>query len=210
MQKYLLVFVLFVVSLSAHAQTGSIEMSTGGFSFVPAFTSKEPNVIINAGTNPKRRLTGHLMYLMRVKSFTPTAVVIISRYKLINKKFKMIVGLHMPAMQLTEQYAVTSFFGQELTAIYPVNNKWTVGTFMLHGEGRISDLSLALGALNVTRAAGKWNFLSQAYYLNLDNVKGVAETISYDINSHFQAKAFANYSLSDGSIISTVGLKYNL
>ena len=210
MKKYLLIILFFVVTISLRAQTGSIEMSTGGFSFVPAFTSREPNLIINAGTNPKRRLTGHIMYLMRLKSFTLNTVVLISRYKVINKKFKMIVGLHIPAMQLTDKYAVTSFFGQELTTIYPVNNKWTVGTFMLKGEGRNKDLSIALGAVNVVRTAGKWNFLSQAYYLNLGNVTGVAETITYDFNTHFQAKAFGNYSLSDGSVISTIGLKYNL
>jgi hypothetical protein len=42
------------------------------------------------------------------------------------------------------------------------------------------------------------------------DLTGVAETISYDINKHFQAKAFGNYTLTDGNVIGTVGLKYNL
>jgi hypothetical protein len=39
---------------------------------------------------------------------------------------------------------------------------------------------------------------------------GVAETITYDLNKHFQAKAFGNYTLTDGKAIATVGLNYKL
>lgn len=209
--KQLLTLCLFVlVSLSLKAQTGSIEASTGGFSFIPAFTSREPNLIINAGTNPKRRVTGNLMYMMRLKSMTPTTVVLITRYKFIDKKLKAIIGIHMPAFQMTEKYEVTSFFGRELTLSYPVSKKMSVGSFILNGQARNTDFKVTLLSANTNYHHQKWNFLTQGYFISIDDMTGVAESISYDINPHFQAKAFGNYTITDGQFIGTVGLKYNL
>jgi hypothetical protein len=208
--KQLLIVCLLLASFSLTAQTGSIEMSTGGFSFIPAFTSKEPNLIINAGTNPKKRLTGHLMYMMRIQSMTPTTVALFTRYRFIDKKFKAIIGIHMPAFQMTEDYEVTSFFGRELTMSYPVSKKMSVGSFILNGQARNTDFKVTLISGNTNYHHKKWNFLSQGYYLSVGDLTGVAETISYDINEHFQAKAFGNYTLTDGQVIGTISLKYNL
>jgi hypothetical protein len=208
--KQLLIVCLVIASFSLTAQTGSIEMSTGGFSFIPAFTSKEPNLIINAGTNPKKRLTGHLMYMMRIQSMTPTTVALFTRYRFIDKKFKAIIGIHMPAFQMTEDYEVTSFFGRELTMSYPVSKKMSVGSFILNGQARNTDFKVTLISGNTNYHHKKWNFLSQGYYLSVGDLTGVAETISYDINAHFQAKAFGNYTLTDGQVIGTISLKYNL
>ena len=208
--KQLTAIGLILASFTLSAQTGSIEMSTGGFSFIPAFTSKEPNLIINASTNPKRRLTGSLMYMMRMKSMTPTTVALFTRYRLIDKKFKATAGIHIPAFQMTEQYKVTSFFGRELTLSYPVNASWNVGSFILNGNARNTDFKVTLVSGNANYHHKKWNFFSQGYYLSVGELTGVAETISYDINKHFQAKAFGNYTITDGQVISTVGLKYKL
>ena len=208
--KQLLALCLILAAFSLNAQTGSIEMSTGGFSFIPAFTSKEPNIIINASTNPKKRLTGSLMYMMRMKSMTPTTVALFTRYRFIDKKFKAIVGIHIPAFQMTEDYEVTSFFGRELTMSYPVNEKLTLGSFILNGNARNTDFKVTLVSGNTNYHHKKWNFLTQGYYLTVGDLTGVAETISYDINKHFQAKAFGNYTITNGEVIATVGLKYNL
>ena len=208
--RQLLIVCLVIASFSLTAQTASIEMSTGGFSFIPAFTSKEPNLIINAGTNPKKRLTGHLMYMMRIQSMTPTPVALFTRYRFIDKKFKAIIGIHMPAFQMTEDYEVTSFFGRELTMSYPVSKKMSVGSFILNGQARNTDFKVTLISGNTNYHHKKWNFLSQGYYLSVGDLTGVAETISYDINEHFQAKAFGNYTLTDGQVIGTISLKYNL
>ncbi len=185
-------------------------MSTGGFSFIPAFTSKEPNIIINASTNPKRRLSLALMYMMRVQSMTPTTVALFTRYRFIDKKFKATVGIHMPAFQMTEQYKVTSFFGRDLTLNYPVSEKLSVGSFILNGQARNTDFKVTLISANTNYRHKKWSFFSQGYYLSVGDLTGVAETISYDINKHFQAKAFGNYTITDGQVIGTVGIKYNL
>ena len=208
--KQLLAICLILAAFSLNAQTGSIEMSTGGFSFIPAFTSKEPNIIINASTNPKKRLTGSLMYMMRMKSMTPTTVALFTRYRFIDKKFKATAGIHIPAFQMTEDYKVTSFFGRELTLSYPLSEKWNVGSFILNGNARNTDFKVTLVSGNTNYHHKKWNLLTQGYYLTVGDLTGVAETISYDINKHFQAKAFGNYTLTDGQVIATVGLKYNL
>ena len=208
--KQLLAICLILAAFSLNAQTGSIEMSSGGFSFIPAFTSKEPNIIINASTNPKKRLTGSLMYMMRMKSMTPTTVALFTRYRFIDKKFKATAGIHIPAFQMTEDYKVTSFFGRELTLSYPLSEKWNVGSFILNGNARNTDFKVTLVSGNTNYHHKKWNLLTQGYYLTVGDLTGVAETISYDINKHFQAKAFGNYTLTDGKVIATVGLKYNL
>lgn len=209
--KQLLAICLLILSIgSLKAQTGSIEVSTGGFSFIPAFTSKEPNMIINASTNPKRRLTAAMMYMMRMQSMTPTTVALFTRYRFIDKKFKATAGIHIPAFQMTEDYKVTSFFGRELTLSYPVSKKMSIGSFILNGNARNSDFKVTLISGNTNYRHKNWGFLTQGYYLSVGDLTGVAETISYDINSHFQAKAFANYTLTDGNVIGTVGLKYNL
>jgi hypothetical protein len=210
MKLYLLTILFTCLTLVSVSQTGSVELSSGGFSFIPAFTSKEPNIILNAGTNPAKKFTSSIMFMTRVRSMTPNTVVIMSRYKLINKKFKTIIGVHLPAMQLTKDYQVTSFFGQELTTSYTIHKSWNVGTFLLHGKGRNSDFEAWFMAANAFYSKDKWGLLSQTYYLDQGNLTGIAETLTYDINKKFQAKAFGNYTFTDGSIIATIGLKYNL
>lgn len=150
------------------------------------------------------------MYMMRLKSMTPTTVVLITRYKFIDKKFKAIIGIHLPAFQMTEDYEVTSFFGRELTLSYPVSKKMSVGSFILNGQARNTDFKVTLLSANTNYHHQKWNFLTQGYFISIDDMTGVAESISYDINPHFQAKAFGNYTITDGQFIGTVGLKYNL
>jgi hypothetical protein len=192
------------------AQTGSIELSSGGFSFVPAFTSKEPNVIINASTNPQKRLSGHLLYMMRVKSATPTGVVIMTRYKLLDKKVKLSVGLHIPAMQISSKYEVTSLFGQELNLSIPVSKSVTLGTFLLNGKGRNNDFKAFFTSAFANYHHEKWNLLSQAYYLDKGHLVGATETISYQINKRFQLKGLVNYTITDKNFISTIGVNYTL
>lgn len=210
MKKNLIIYTMMLIPFLSLAQTGSIELSSGGFSFIPSFTSREPNLILHAGTNPQKKLSAHIMYMVRWKSFTPTGIVLISRYKLINQKFKAIAGLHLPAMQVSENYQVTSIFGQELTLSYPVSNKLLLGAFFLHGKGRNTDFQAMFSSVHANYQKNKWNFLTQMYYLDLGDLTGIAETISYDINTHFQAKAFVNFTPKDQFFISTVGLKYSL
>lgn len=210
MKLFYLYVLFFICTFSGYSQVGSIEVSSGGFSFIPAFTSKEPNIIINAGTNQAKRLTGNIMFMTRIKSMTPNTVVIMTRYRFIDKKFKSTLGIHLPAMQITPDYSITSFFGQELFTSYPLSKNWTAGTFFLHGEGRNSDFEALLLAGNATFKKEKFSVTSQAYYLNIGKLTGLAETITYDLNKTFQLKGFGNYTFTDGTFIGTVGVNYRL
>ncbi|MEN9981204.1 MAG: hypothetical protein RL542_991, partial [Bacteroidota bacterium] len=68
-QKLLLIITFFFGTL-AHAQYANFEASTGGFSFIPAFTSEDPHFIINAGTNDAKPLSFHLLSTVRMSNFT--------------------------------------------------------------------------------------------------------------------------------------------
>ncbi len=197
-----------LISFQNLAQYGGLELSSGGFSFIPAFTSREPNLILTAGSNPKKKLSINMLYLVRVRSFTPNTMAVITRYRFLDRKVKASLGIHIPAMQMKKDYSVTSFFGQELNISYPLSNQWQLGGFVLNGRGRNSDFKAAFFALNATQKVKKWEFTHQTYYLDAGRLNGVAETINYSLSPHLQARGFSNYTLTDGNFIATIGLKY--
>lgn len=210
MNKILIAIIVFLFSINTHAQSASIEASTGGFSFIPAFTSQDPHLIINAGTNDNKRLSFHLLSTIRLSNLTPRGVVFISRYKLIDKKLKVIIGVHLPAIQISQDYLVNTFFAQELTTSYELSKSVTIGTFYLHGKGQNNDFEANLFAFNTTINKGDFSFLTQLYGLDLDNTYGVSETISYKINKNFDIRGFANKTISNGKFNWTLGARYNL
>ena len=52
MRKYLILFIS--IPIFGFSQYGSVELSSGGFSFIPAFTDSNPNINFNAGTGNKK------------------------------------------------------------------------------------------------------------------------------------------------------------
>ncbi len=82
MNKTLLLIIASLFYTFTHAQYAKFEVSTGGFSFIPAFTSDDPHLIINAGTNERKRLSFHLLSTIRLSNLAPRGVIFISRYKL--------------------------------------------------------------------------------------------------------------------------------
>ncbi len=192
------------------AQSGSIEASTGGFSFVPAFASTDPHFILNLNTNERNRLSGHIISNIRMENGIPRNLIIIGRYKLIDQKLKVVVGYHLPALQIKDDFTVDSFRGQEMTALYPITNSFIFSTFFLHGEGTNFDFNANLLSFNGVYIKKNFNFLTQFYFLNLENTKGMSETITYKINNKFSLRGFVNKTLTDGDTKWTLGLKYNL
>lgn len=210
MTKKLTTIIILFLGIIAHAQYANFEASTGGFSFIPAFTSEDPHLIINAGTNDSKPLSFHLLSTVRLSNFTPRGVVFISRYKLIDKKLKATVGIHLPAIQISDDYLVDTFFAQEFIANYPVSDNVTIGAFYLHGKGKNNDFEANFLAFNTNVVQGDFSFLSQAYVLDLDHTYGISETISYKWNNKIDLRAFANKTLSDGKFNWTLGARYNL
>ena len=210
MNKTLLLIIATLFCTFAHAQSASFEASTGGFSFIPAFTSEDPHVIINAGTNENKKLSFHLLSTIRLSNLIPRSVVFISRYKIIDKKLKVNIGVHLPALQISEDYLVATFFAQELITSYELSKRVSIGTFYLHGKGKNNDFEANFLAFNTTVSKGNFSFVSQLYGLDLDNTYGVSETITYKINKNIAARGFVNKTISDGKFNWTLGLRYTL
>jgi len=207
--KLITLFAFFSVTL-AQAQHASFEASTGGFSFIPAFTSEDPHLIVNAGTTDTKRLSFHLLSTIRLENFNPRGVIFMSRYKFIDKKLKASIGVHLPAIQIDKELHVDTFFAQEVIASYPLSNKWSLGLFYLHGEGRNNDFKANFLALSTTLVEGNFNFLTQAYGLDLDSTYGVSETITYKVTKSIDFRGFANKTISNGKFNWTLGARYNL
>ncbi|HBB48758.1 MAG TPA: hypothetical protein DCZ44_03880, partial [Flavobacteriaceae bacterium] len=132
--KRFLFLTLIISSITVSAQYGGIEASTGGFSFVPDFTSEDPHFILSVGTNTDKRLQGQLLSLIRTENLVPRNAIFITRYKFLDKRLKATIGTHLPALQISDDYQVDSFFAQELRTDYGINEKWRLSTMYLYGK----------------------------------------------------------------------------
>ncbi|MCW1953676.1 MAG: hypothetical protein KIH80_005860 [Flavobacteriia bacterium] len=206
---WVLFFSFFSCSF-VQAQYASVELSSGGFSFVPAFTDENPNIIINAGTGSKGLFSAHMIGNIRMGSLNPRGFIFITRMKLIDKKLKLNIGTHLPAIQIDEDFQVDTFFAQEVTAAYPLSEKFSLSSLYIHGKGRNNDLEINLLAINGHYGFSNFSFVSQLYFLDLDQTYGVAETISYKLSNQFELKGFLNQTISSNDFRWTVGLNYHL
>jgi len=208
MKKVLAAFSLFWLGISiVHAQYANVELSSGGFSFVPAFTDTNPNLILNAGTTGKGILSAHMIGNIRMESLNPRGFIFITRAKIIDQQFKLSAGIHLPAIQIDEDFHVDTFFAQELIASYKVSDRWNLSAMYIHGKGRNNDLEINLLTLNAQLSYLRFSFLSQFYLLDLDKTYGFAENITYKLTDKIDLRGFANTTLSNGDFKWTVGLR---
>jgi hypothetical protein len=207
MNKIFLTLAVALFAFQVNAQYGSVELSTGGFSFVPNFTSEDPHLIINAGTSGESRLSAHLITLIRTDNLTPRNAIFITRYQVLDKRFKLSVGAHLPALQSSDDFRVDTFFAQEVLTDYRVNDKWSIRSMYLHGQGRNNDLEINFFTAGAAYAKGKWSSYSQFWLLDLDNGLGLSQTVGYQLGSKYTLKAFANQTLSgEKDFIWTLGI----
>jgi len=192
-----------------YGQYGSLELSSGGFSFVPAFTDNNPNLILNAGTATNGLIPGHMIANVRMTTMNLRGLIFISRLKLSDKKFKLSAGIHLPVLQIDETFKTDSFFAQEVIASYPLSDKVQLSSMYIHGKGRNNDLEINLLTLNVNVIKGNFSFLSQLYLLDLDNTSGIAEHVNYKLTDKWDLRGFINYTLSENDFIWTLGLRRN-
>ena len=185
---------------------GSIELSSGGFSFVPNFTSEDPHFIVNMGTNSEKKFSAHLLSLVRANNLVPRNAIVITRYKVLDKRFKLSVGAHIPAIQINDDYSVDSFFAQEVLTDYQINDRWSVRSMYLHGKGRNLDLEIHFFTAGAAYRKGKFSSYSQFWMLDLDNGFGLSQSFGYQLGKKLTLNAFANQTLSTGDFIWTVGL----
>tara|TARA_Y100000385_G_C13047318_1_gene618103 strand:- start:981 stop:1610 length:630 start_codon:yes stop_codon:yes gene_type:complete len=209
----MVVILLLLIPLFGYSQYGSIELSTGGFSFIPAFTDSSPNIIINAGTGNKKLVSAYMIGNIRVNTLNPRSFFFVTQIKLLdkkNKKLKLSGGIVFPVIQIEDDYTVKTYFSQRISASYPVIKKLMLNTTYIHGKGINNDIEINLFSISGILKQNKFSFITQAYYLDIDTTFGIAETINYKLNSKFDLRGFVNQTLSPNQFIWTLGLRYNL
>ena len=87
---FLLLF--YLISSYSFSQTGSIEINSGGFSFIPIFTSDKPHIIFRGSTNDKNRFSLNLLSLIMLDGLTPSNYMLTARYKIFDKKIQIYLG----------------------------------------------------------------------------------------------------------------------
>ena len=209
----LLFLTLILVPFYTFSQYGSVELSSGGFSFVPAFTDSSPNVILNAGTGTKKRISAYMIGNIRMNTLTPRSFIFVTQIKLLDrkdKKLKLSGGIIFPLIQIEEDYTVNTYFSQRLGATYPISKKWILKSDYIHGKGTNNDLEINLITLTGILQQNKFSFATQIYYLDLDTTYGFAETINYRLSSRFDLRGFINQTISSNQFIWTAGIRYRL
>jgi hypothetical protein len=204
-------FVLFfLIASSAYSQYGSVELNTGGFSLVPAFTDDQPNFILNLGTSTDRRVTGSLIANIRVEGMKPRGGIFITRYKLIDKKLKLHLGAHLPAFQVDEDYHMDTFFAREVLATYQLNESVGFTGMFIRGTGMNNDFKMKLLNFMTIIRKNSFVFTTQVYGMDFENTYGIAQAISYTLSKKLSINGFLNKTLSNGSTISTLGLRSHM
>lgn len=204
-------FVLFfLIASSAYSQYGSVELNTGGFSLVPAFTDDQPNFILNLGTSTDKRVTGSLIANIRVDGMKPRGGIFITRYKLIDKKLKLHLGAHLPAFQVDEDYHMDTFFAREVLATYQLNESVGFTGMFIRGTGMNNDFKMKLLNFMTIIRKNSFVFTTQVYGMDFENTYGLAQAISYNLSKKWSINGFLNKTLSNGSTISTLGLRYHM
>ncbi|MGA0383697.1 MAG: hypothetical protein ACO3L1_01730 [Flavobacteriaceae bacterium] len=207
MKKFFLTLGVALFAVQVDAQYGSVELSSGGFSFIPDFTSRDPHIILSAGTGTGKRLSAHFLSLIRTDNLTPRNAIFITRYQLIDRRFKLSIGTHLPGLQITDDFTVDSFFGQEVLTNYRINDKWSLRSMYLHGKGRNLDLEMNFFTAGAAYAKGKLNTYSQFWILDLDNAFGFSQSVGYQLAPHYSLRLFANQTLTgEKDFIATIGL----
>jgi len=199
-----------LIASSAYSQYGSVELNTGGFSLVPAFTDDQPNFILNLGTSTDRRVTVSLIANIRVEGMKPRGGIFITRYKLIDKKLKLHLGAHLPAFQVDEDYHMDTFFAREVLATYQLNESVGFTGMFIRGTGMNNDFKMKLLNFMTIIRKNSFVFTTQLYGMDFENTYGIAQAISYTLSKKLSINGFLNKTLSNGSTISTLGLRYHM
>lgn len=202
----------FLTSFYVQSQYGSIEMNTGGFSFIPLFTSNKPHFILRAGTNDKKRFSLNLINLIMMDGFHPANYSLITRYKLIDKKFKLKVGFQLPGYRLFENEEYKSRHVEEVRASYSLNQNTDLLFLYLHGEGKNFEMSNNFYSIYFRKKYNRLIADSQFYILftslEPDSSMGIAQKISYQLKKKISLNFFINKSLTNEVFNRTFGIQF--
>lgn len=213
MKNILICFVTcFLVCSNVKSQYGSIEFNTGGFSFIPLFTSNKPHFILRAGTNEKKRLSINLINLIMMDGFHPANYSLITRYKLIDKKLKLSIGVQLPGYRLFENEEYKARSVQSIRASISLNPKTDFLFLYLHGEGKNFEMNNNFYSVYFRKTFKKLVSNSQIYILftslEPDSSYGIAQKISYRLKDKISLNFFINKSLTNEVFNKTFGIQF--
>jgi hypothetical protein len=213
MKNLLICFVTcFLVCSNVKSQYGSIELNTGGFSFIPLFTSDKPHFILRAGTNDKKRLSLNLINLIMMDGFHPANYSLITRYKLIDKRLKINLGFQLPGYRLFENEEFKARSVQEVRASISLNPKTDFLFLYLHGEGKNFEMNNNFYSVYFRKTFNKLVANSQFYILftslEPDSSYGIAQNISYKLKDKISLNFFINKSLTNEVFNKTFGIQF--
>ena len=211
MKKLLTIVLLSLIPFFGNGQiTGGVELTSGGFSYIPTYISRDPNLIFDINLPYYKRFSVNLITQIELSNFNMRAVQVDTRYKILDKRLKLYVGVHLPTFVIDKQYNVSSFVAPLLVSTYSVNDKFNLNGMYLRGFGRNINFSSHFVSLTGNYVLNKKiNFANQIYYLNLENTVGVAETILYKFSKQIHFNGFGTYNFRNELFIGTVGVKYN-
>jgi hypothetical protein len=211
MKKGILIICL-IMSSYVQSQYGSIELNTGGFSFIPIFTSNKPHFILRAGTNDKKKLSLNLINLIMMDGFHPANYSLITRYKLIDKKFKLTIGFQLPGYRLFENEDFKARHVESVRASFSLNPKTNLLFLYLHGEGKNFKMNNNFYSLYFMKKFDKLITNSQFYILftslNPNSSYGIAQKISYRLKEKISLNLFINKSLTNEIFNKTFGVQF--
>ena len=215
LKKFNFFFLFFVIiSSTSYSQYGSIEVNSGGFSFIPIFTSDKPHFILRAGTNQEKRFNLNLLNLIMIEGMTPANYSLIARYRLIDKKLKLNVGLQLPGYRILENEELRTRNVTEVRISYPVNSKTSILFLYMYGAGKNFEMTNNFYSFYLKKNFKKIITTSQFYtlYSNLSEKNpsyGIAQAVSYEFNKKVKFNFFINKSLTDDRFNNTFGLEYS-
>lgn len=203
-------FLALAFGLIGFAQYGRIEINTGGFSPVPAFSDSQPNLVFAAGTNTEKKLSAHLIGNIRVEGKYLRSAIFMTQYQIIDKRFKLSIATHLPVIQVQEDFHADSFFAQDIRTSFEINENSSIGLQYVHGKGLNNDIEIHLVSLSHNLRSGKFNFHTQLYRVDIENTWGLAERINYQLSDRFYLAGFYNKGIGGSADISTLGLGFHL
>ena len=208
----------YLISSYSFSQTGSIEINSGGFSFIPIFTSDKPHLIFRGSTNDNNRFSLNLLSLIMLDGLTPSNYMLTARYKIFDKKFKFILGAEFPGgyrVLENEEYRSRNVY--EIRSSYPINSRIKLSFLYMHGVGRNFDMTNNFYSFYFHYSFKKIKIMtsSQIYILYSDLLNeptaGLARKISLKLKEKILLNIFFNRSFLGEEKISnrTIGLEFN-
>ena len=149
---------------------------------------------------------------------SPSNYMLTARYKVLNKKFKFILGAEFPGgyrVLENEEYRSRNVY--EIRSSYPINSTMTLSFLYMHGVGRNFDMTNNFYSLYFHYEFKKIKIMtsSQIYVLYSDLLNepsaGIAPKISLKLKEKILLNLFINRSfLGEDKIFNrTIGLQFN-